>query len=88
VQELWNNKPELKRRVVSLFQKTVDEGARCVWIVGSLLIPLALSAQEVQKRIKVSWSLTPGNRRANGRAPGRGGLQNSRACYRSRPGIP
>jgi len=81
VQELWNNRAELKRRVVALFQKTVDEGAQVCWIVGSLLIPLALSAQEVQKEIKVPvldpWGI--GVRMAELLVAV--GYKNSRACY-------
>jgi allantoin racemase len=53
VQELWDNKEELKRRIVRMFQKTAEEGAQVCWIVGSLLIPFAISAQEIQKVIKI-----------------------------------
>jgi len=53
VQELWDNKEELKRPIVKMFQKTTEEGAQVCWIVGSLLIPFAISAQEIQKEIKI-----------------------------------
>jgi allantoin racemase len=53
VQELWNCKDDLKKKIVSLFQKTVDEGAQICWIPGALLIPFALPAQEVQKELGV-----------------------------------
>lgn len=81
VQELWNNKEELKRRIVSKFQKTVDEGAQVCWVVGTLLIPLAISAQEVQKELTVPvldpWGI--GVRTCELLVAV--GYKNSRACY-------
>jgi allantoin racemase len=53
VQDLWNRKDELKTKILSMFQKTVEEGAQVCWIQGSLLIPFAISAQDVQKELTV-----------------------------------
>ncbi len=81
VQELWNNKPELKRRIVNLFQKTVDEGAQACWIVGSLLIPFAMPAQDVQKELKVPVLDPIGIGVRMCELLVAVGYRNSRACY-------
>ncbi len=81
VQELWEHKDELKRRIISLFQQTVDEGAQACWIVGTLLIPFAISAQEVQKELGVPVLDPIGIGVKMCELLAGVGYKNSRACY-------
>lgn len=81
VQELWNNKDELKRRIVSLFRKTIEEGAQVCWIVGTLLIPYCISAQEVQKELGVPVLDPMGIGVKMCELLVGVGYKNSRACY-------
>jgi allantoin racemase len=81
VQELWNHKEELKRRIVSMFQKTVDEGAQACWIVGGLLIPFAISSQEIQPEIGVPVLDPIGIGIRMCELLVAVGYKNSRACY-------
>jgi len=81
VQELWENKAELKRRIVSMLQKTVEDGAQICWIVGALLIPFAISAQEVQKELGVPVLDPIGIGVKMCELLVSQGYKNSRACY-------
>ena len=81
VQELWDDKAELKRRIVAMFQKTVEEGAQICWIVGTLLIPFAVSAQEVQKELGVPVLDPIGIGVKMCELLVSQGYKNSRACY-------
>jgi len=81
VQELWDNKAELKRRIVALFQKAVDEGAQACWIVGVLLIPFAISAQEIQEELGVPVLDPMGVGVKMCELLVAQGYKNSRACY-------
>lgn len=81
VQELWNQKEELKKRIVSMFQKSVEEGAQICWIVGALLIPFAVSAQEIQKEIGVPVLDPMGIGVKMCELLVAAGYKNSRACY-------
>lgn len=81
VQELWNNKQELKRRIVSMFQKCIDDGAQICWIIGGLLIPFAISAKEVQKELSVPVLDPMGIGVKMCELLVAQGYKNSRACY-------
>jgi len=81
VQELWDHKEELKRRILSLLQKTVDEGAQICWVVGTLLVPFAISAQEIQKELGIPVLDPIGIGLKMCELLVGVGYKNSRACY-------